>query len=51
MLLVCFCTSMDGEMSIVYYDILNTVGALFVVVLGGYDNEVDKSMQLRIIQN
>ena len=32
-----------------YYDILNTVGALFVVVLGGNDNEDDKSMQLRII--
>ena len=34
-----------------YYDILNTVGALFVVVLGGNVNECDKSMQLKIIPN
>ena len=34
-----------------YHDILNTVSTLFVVVLGGNDNECDKSMQLRIIPN
>ena len=34
-----------------WYSILCIVGVLFVVFLGGNNNEYDKSMQLRIIFN